>query len=663
MKEKMMDDVENVGIMQGFLDMARQEDDDLEEEEDSEEGTSARMLNRSPDSPEILMNNLRGDMRSVDARREELADLVGYKAAADTPDSVLAMLQPVLAQGAGLGALPQSGTVAQGPQAPMPPPPGGSMGMPPQAAPPAPSGGDMAALLAAATPAPGGGMAPGAMVGPDGRPIPQEGVPPIQMRDGGFVQRFRDGSEEEGVTQLDEMPSSDYAALLSSLGSSVEVPSTEDAMKRRMELYEKIGAVPSQESAKANILFDIAGAALGYASNRGPSGEALTGSGLSRFAGAFSALPAAIQKRAMDIQDTRRQLSLIALEGAEKDRQSAMEMNQQLAEESRRIALAAINAEAANARTERTAQSRELAAAIRAGGTGTGGGGPYGKSNESLNIFINLAELYGSGQTTPEQDRVFETAVRDYTQPKIVPVIDPVSKLATGEYTTGPGDILPNYVQQAIQRRAGTQTSATVPSTAPMGPAPLTAPIGTAEPPQEQEARKPISLWRDRYLIAGPVTSAAALASRIPGFGDPFRDITIARQQARQITEDFVSAFTKSKADAVSEQRLIRSIVGIEPTIGDPEVYGSNLIAVSNFLDKALQENRQKADTTENGLGRTLAPAAVSAAREKVQLLEGLRESLGLPVAVYSQDELNAIPPNTEVLWQGVTPRIWRGRP
>jgi hypothetical protein len=655
MKEKMMDDVENVGIMQGFLDMARQEDDDLEEEEDSEEGTSARMLNRSPDSPEILMNNLRGDMRSVDARREELADLVGYKAAADTPDSVLAMLQPVLAQGAGLGALPQSGPVAQGPQAPMPPPPGGSMGMPPQAAPPAPSGGDMAALLAAATPAPGGGMAPGAMVGPDGRPIPQEGVPPIQMRDGGFVQRFRDGSEEEGVTQLNEMPSSSYAALLESLGPSVEVPSTEDAMKRRMELYEKIGAVPSQESAKANILFDIAGAALGYASNRGPSGEALTGSGLSRFAGAFSALPAAIQKRAMDIQDTRRQLSLIALEGAEKDRQSAMEMNQQLAEESRRIALAAINAEAANARTERTAQSRELAATIRAGGTRIGGGGPYGKGNESLNIFINLAELYGSGQTTPEQDRVFETAVRDYTQPKIVPVIDPVSKLATGEYTTGPGDILPDYVQQAIQRRAGTQTGATPSSAAPTEPAPLTA--------QEQEAQRPISLWRDRYLIAGPGTTAAALASRIPGLGDPFQDITIARQQARQITEDFVSAFTKSKADAVSEQRLIRSIVGIEPTIGDPEVYGSNLIAVSNFLDKALQENRQKADTTENGVGRTLAPAAVSAAREKVQLLEGLRESLGLPVAVYSKDELNAIPPNTEVLWQGKEPTIWRGRP
>lgn len=141
MKDKMMDDIENVGIMQGFLDEAAEKEDELEEEESSEEANAARMLDRRPDSPEILMNNLRGDMRSVDARREELADLVGYEAATETPESVLAMLQPVLAQQGGIGALPQSGPMAQGPQPPMPPPPGGAMGGPPPGAPPLPPGG------------------------------------------------------------------------------------------------------------------------------------------------------------------------------------------------------------------------------------------------------------------------------------------------------------------------------------------------------------------------------------------------------------------------------------------------------------------------------------------------------------------------------------------
>jgi len=118
MNKKMMemdDDVENTGIMQGFMDSMADEGDD-EGDDDPQ-----AMMDRRPDTPEILMNNLRGDMRSVDARRDELADLVGYQAARETPDQVLAMLQPVLAQqgGGGIGALPQSQDMAQGPQPPM----------------------------------------------------------------------------------------------------------------------------------------------------------------------------------------------------------------------------------------------------------------------------------------------------------------------------------------------------------------------------------------------------------------------------------------------------------------------------------------------------------------------------------------------------------------
>lgn len=663
-----MDDVENVGIMQGFLDKVREEEDDLEEEEDSEEGSSARMLDRKPDSPEILMNNLRGDMRSVDARREELADLVGYKAAAETPDSVLAMLQPVLAQGAGLGALPQSGPMAQGPQAPMPPPPGGEMGMPPQPAPPAPSGGDMAALLAAATPAPGGGMAPGgAMMGPNGQPIPPEGMPPIQMRDGGFVQRFRDGSDEEGVTpSATQMPSYPFEGLLKNLGQPKAEISIDDAMQRRMAQYEELGLAPSTQSAKANILFDIAGAALGYAANRGPGGEALSGDGLGRFAAAFSALPAAIQKRVSDIQDTRRQLSLYALEASEKEQQEIRDYNARLQSEQNDILVAAIREQGAN-------QRADLAAETRLAVAGGGDGGPYGKGNQSLNIFMKLADLYGRGETTPEQDRAFETAVADYTQPRSVPIIDPVSQRPTGAYTTAPGNILPPYVRQAVVMRGQTQAG---PPAAPAGgapeaaavppaaePAPLMPPAAESAPltppaaTQEENVvitRPPISLWRDRMLIAGPVSTAFAYATQVPMLGDPMSNITIARQQARQLTEDFVSAFTKSKADAVSEQALIREITGIGPSMADPSVYASRLIALSSFLEKALQENREKADTSPDAVGSTLDPKAVSDARQKVQLLEGLKESLGLPPAVYSEQEYEQYPVGTEVLWQGV---------
>jgi len=165
--EPVMDvDVENVGIMQGFKDLFNEEEEDMDEDE-MEMG---QVMGRTPDSPEILMNNLRGDMRSIDARRDELADLVGYQAAEETPESVLAMLQPVLAQQGGIGALPMPGAMPPGPPPGMPP------GMPP--------------------PEMGGMPPPGAM--PPGPPPPEAGGIgglPIGMAEGGEVaSNFTEGS-------------------------------------------------------------------------------------------------------------------------------------------------------------------------------------------------------------------------------------------------------------------------------------------------------------------------------------------------------------------------------------------------------------------------------------------------------------------------------------
>ena len=110
------------GIMQGFDD---EEPKDIEENDDD---MMEEVSRRSPSSPEILMNNLRGDMRSVDARYQELAEMVGEDVAMETPPEVLAMLQSQFtAQQApsGISGLPAGGA----PMAPPPPPQTG--GMPP----------------------------------------------------------------------------------------------------------------------------------------------------------------------------------------------------------------------------------------------------------------------------------------------------------------------------------------------------------------------------------------------------------------------------------------------------------------------------------------------------------------------------------------------------
>lgn len=121
---------QGTGIMAGFdMDEMDSEEEDLKE---------MPPMARTPQNPEILMNTLRGDMRSVDARYQELADMVGEEAAMETPPEVLAMLQPKFATPPeGIGALPQAQAMMP-PGAGMPPP--DQMGAP-QPAPAMPQGG------------------------------------------------------------------------------------------------------------------------------------------------------------------------------------------------------------------------------------------------------------------------------------------------------------------------------------------------------------------------------------------------------------------------------------------------------------------------------------------------------------------------------------------
>jgi hypothetical protein len=314
-----MDDVENVGIMQGFLDSLSEEGDD-ESEEDEDEG---EMMDRRPDSPEILMNNLRGDMRSIDARRDELADLVGYAAAAETPESVLAMLQPVLAQqgGGGIGGLPQSAPMAQGPQPPMMPP----------AAPPGPPPMGPGAGLGAMPP-------PGAMGAPAAPPGPPQA--PIAMAQGGFVQRFQEGSDEEGVTPVAE-PSSDAMynpavrdllrqRIESTLGQQPrEVPSVESLYETKLPAYRRLLG-ENQQNTQAQMLFDLAQRAFGYAANVDERGRPMRGGQMSRLAGAFQGLPATIGARIGELEKGERAVKTAALSSAEKEAQRIQELNQRL---------------------------------------------------------------------------------------------------------------------------------------------------------------------------------------------------------------------------------------------------------------------------------------------------------------------------------------------
>ena len=312
-KMQMVDDdeVDNVGIMSGFMDDIEELMEEISQQEMEGEGDDAdmaRILGRRPDSPEILMNNLRGDYRSIDARREELADKVGYNAAQQTPDEVLAMLQPILAQqgiaalpmgGADVGALPVDAMMGMQPPAGMPP-------MDP-------------AMMAQ--------MAPEGIAS---LPMDQGAMPPMPMAKGGIVQYFADGSTPAAVTSIED--------LLARGRQTVT-----DPMVRTRELtpeYQELLGVSDRGTTQAQMLFDIAQAALGYASNVGPDGQSLSGSQAARLAGATRALPGQIGARAAAMKDDETRARLAALQQAQSEQAAAQAANTALSSDQLAVLLA-----------------------------------------------------------------------------------------------------------------------------------------------------------------------------------------------------------------------------------------------------------------------------------------------------------------------------------
>jgi hypothetical protein len=314
---------ENVGIMQGFMDsleeMLTGEGDMSEDDDDSPSGAP----DRTPRSPEILMNTMRGDMRSVDARVEELADMVGYNAASSTPLEVLALLQPVLKQQgiaaleAAAPAMPDMGMAPPGmPDMGMAPPPG-AMGM-------APPPGAM-------------GMAPPPTMEGGIGSLPQGnmGQPPMQMARGGVVQHFQNGSGTEAVTS--------YETRLNEFLNQKPQTDIDDPMTRARELapqYQELLGTSDSGATKAQVLFDIAQAALGYASNVGPDGQPLRGSQASRLAGATRALPGQIAARGAQAKEGQARARLAALQQAQSEQAAALAYNTALSADQRAILLA-----------------------------------------------------------------------------------------------------------------------------------------------------------------------------------------------------------------------------------------------------------------------------------------------------------------------------------
>jgi hypothetical protein len=181
----------------------------------------------------------------------------------------------------------------------------------------------------------------------------------MQMARGGIVQYFAEGSGPAAVTRATTSAIDDLLA-----GERQEVI---DPMVRTRELtpeYQELLGISDRGATQAQMLFDIAQAALGYASNVGPDGQPLSGSGAARLAGATRALPGQIGARAAAMQDDQTRARLAALQQAQDEQAAAQAANTALS--SNRLAVLLAREEQANELANRAryrmATPEELAA-------------------------------------------------------------------------------------------------------------------------------------------------------------------------------------------------------------------------------------------------------------------------------------------------------------
>lgn len=649
MKSKVLDrpmfkggkmDPDEVGIMSLLMG-----EDDMEDEGD--ESDMSKLMDRRPDSPEILMNNLRGDIRSIDARFEELADMVGYNAAQQTPPEVLALLQPVLAaEQQGVAALPAM--APQGGAAPMPMPSQGAVAPMPPAAPPQ-------------------GMPPG---GIGSLPTAQGPQAPMGMARGGYVQNFRDGSDEDGVEADDSEPSQGAASTTNlGIASRLLTPTQREAAKKALfdvfapakastktmesrvadatQLYQRLLG-QDKSLTQAQMLFDLAGAGLALAGNVDPrTGQPLRGSFAARLAGAASQLPAQIGARASEAEKMAQQIKLLGIQAAEKERESERAtllkregMLQQLGRDILR------------------GETQEALAAMKANAPKPSTGLTPAKMNELMSNKP-LVEAFAAGEDTPQTTQL-EFAIRDYTQPKTVMMYDPQTQKER-PFTTQ--NTLPDFLQNAVIARAkalGSRPMATAPAAAapaastvsgatPAAASTAAAPVPTAQgvPAPQPGQVVPTNLYRLASTGTGPLNMLRAGISRIPivgGVVDP------KYEQSKTEIENSVAQMVKglqetTRLSNAEREDILKDLSVLPRFIDRPEAFQNRLIALDNVIAGIEQGAVSRSGEANIGAAKR------QEAELKISEVRRIRQMIGIPVRVYTVEQARALPSGTEFLY------------
>ena len=246
------------------------------------------------ETPEDVINAIRGNAQPLDARYDELAGIVGIEDARATPESVLALVQPTIMmteQGAldsGIGELIQGLTAG--------------VDMENEQGEPTAMGQGIGELMMGAA--------------------PQEPMPmPVQQyyRGGPVVKMFRGGVPNDILTQA-----SGFQAM-----TEFDPGAVRESYEARAPLYEELlgDTENRRKQAKANIFFDIAKAGLNLAGGVDPStGQSMTSAPLgAQIARAAMPVAESAQRAGAEVTDAQRAARVAALQSAEAETTARLE--------------------------------------------------------------------------------------------------------------------------------------------------------------------------------------------------------------------------------------------------------------------------------------------------------------------------------------------------
>ena len=511
------------------------------------------------------------------------------------------------------------------------------------------------------------GMPPG---GIGSLPTAQGPQAPMGMARGGYVQNFRDGSDEDGVEADDSEPSQGVASTTNlGIASRLLTPEQREAAKKALfdvfapattstktmesrvadatQMYQRLLG-QDKSTTQAQMLFDLAGAGLALAGNVDPrTGQPLRGSFAARLAGAASQLPAQIGARASEAEKMAQQIKFLGIQAAEKERESERAALLKREGMLQQLGLGILRGE-----------TQEETARIRANAPKPSTGLTAAKMNELMSNKP-LVEAFAAGEDTPQTTQL-EFAIRDYTQPKTVMMYDPQTQKER-PFTTQ--NTLPDFLQNAVIARAkalGSRPTATAPaaaapaaSTAP-GAAPAAASTAAAPVPMAQGAPAPqpgqvvpTNLYRLASTGTGPLNMLRAGISRIPivgGVVDP------KYEQSKTEIENSVAQMVKglqetTRLSNAEREDILKDLSVLPRFIDRPEAFQNRLIALDNVI--AGIEQGAVSRSGEANIGATKRQEA----ELKISEVRRIRQMIGIPVRVYTVEQARALPSGTEFLY------------